>query len=209
MTGRRPFLLLACAAVLLGLTALGLYQQRQDDIDRFVMVAMAQAIVYLISVGLVWNRQTSWRALVAILAVAALLRLPILCAPPYLSSDIYRYVWDGRVEGAGINPYRYIPISPHLDRLRDLQIFPHINRSTYARTIYPPAAEGIFFVVTRISGSLIAMKAAMVVIRSHYHRRPVAIAQTPPACPPDIFSFTLGIRCRSGSLPAAAISTPP
>ena len=166
MTGCRLLSLLACAAVLLGLTAVGLYQQKRDDIDGFVMVALVQAAVYLLSVGLVWNRQTSCRALVVILAVAALVRLPVLCAPPYLSSDIYRYVWDGRVEGAGINPYRYIPVDPHLDRLRDSQIFPRINRSTYAPTIYPPVAEGIFFVVTRISQSLVAMRAAMVVFEA-------------------------------------------
>ncbi len=166
MTRCRLFSLLACAAALLGLTAVGLYQQKRDDIDGFVTVAMAQAVVYLVSVGLVWNRRTSWRALVVILAVAALSRLLVLCAPPYLSSDIYRYVWDGWVEGAGINPYRYVPVDPHLDRLRDSQIFPHINRRTYAPTIYPPVAEGIFFVVTRISQSLVAMKAAMVVFEA-------------------------------------------
>ncbi len=166
MTRCRLFSLLACAAALLGLTAVGLYQQKRDDIDGFVMVALAQAVVYLLSVGLVWNRRASWDALGVILAVAALSRLLVLCAPPYLSSDVYRYVWDGRVEGADINPYRYIPIDPHLSRLRDSQIFPHINRSTYAPTIYPPVAEAIFFVVTRISQSLFAMKAAMVVFEA-------------------------------------------
>jgi alpha-1,6-mannosyltransferase len=162
----RLFSLLACAAALLALTAVGLYQQKRNDIDGFVMVALVQAAVYLLSVGLVWNRRTSWRALVVILAVAALSRLLVLCAPPYLSSDIYRYVWDGRVEGAGINPYRYIPVDPHLDRLRDPQIFPRINRSTYAPTIYPPLAEGIFLAVARISQSLVAMKAAMAVFEA-------------------------------------------
>jgi alpha-1,6-mannosyltransferase len=166
VTRCRLLSLLACAAALLGLTAVGLYQQKRDDIDGFITVALVQAAVYLLSVGLVWNRRTSWRALGVILAVAALLRLLVLCAPPYLSSDIYRYVWDGRVEGAGINPYRYIPVDPHLVRLRDSQIFPRINRSTYAPTIYPPVAEGIFFVVTRISQSLVAMKAAMVVFEA-------------------------------------------
>jgi alpha-1,6-mannosyltransferase len=166
VTGCRLLSLLACAAALFGLTAVGLYQQKRDDIDGFVLVALVQAAVYLLSVGLVWNRRTSRRALAVILAVAALLRLLVLCAPPYLSNDIYRYVWDGRVEGAGINPYRYIPVDPHLDRLRDSQIFPRINRSTYAPTIYPPMAEGIFFVVTRISQSLVAMKAAMVVFEA-------------------------------------------
>ncbi len=162
MTGNRLPALLSCAAALLGLTLLGLARQRRDDIDGFVVIALAQAAVYLLSVALIWNIGRSRRTLTMILAVAALLRLPVLLAPPYLSTDIYRYVWDGRVEAAGINPYRYIPIDPHLERLRDPAIFLRINRNNYAPTIYPPAAEAIFFLVTRLSQSPIAMKAAMV-----------------------------------------------
>jgi alpha-1,6-mannosyltransferase len=97
-----------------------------------------------------------------ILAVAILMRLVALAAPVYLSSDIYRYVWDGRVAGAGINPYRYIPDDPHLAALRDAAIFPDINRADYARTIYPPAAELMFFLATRFGGGILAMKLAMV-----------------------------------------------
>src|SRR5437763_1627343 len=82
-------------------------------------------------------------------AFAAAMRLMALFAPPYLSSDIYRYVWDGRVLAAGINPYRYIPTDPQLDHLRDPAIWPEINRSNYAPTIYPPAAQAIFFAATR------------------------------------------------------------
>ena len=33
----------------------------------------------------------------------------MLLFDPLLSSDIYRYVWDGKVQAAGINPYRYVP----------------------------------------------------------------------------------------------------
>jgi alpha-1,6-mannosyltransferase len=90
------------------------------------------------------------------------MRLAALLAPPYLSDDINRYVWDGRVEGDGINPYRYIPADPHLASLRDETIFPKINRSDYAPTIYPPVAEYIFFIGTRLRASLIAMKATLV-----------------------------------------------
>jgi alpha-1,6-mannosyltransferase len=160
---RRLPALLACAAALLVLNLLGLDQQRHDEIGAFVAVALAQGAIYLLAVWLIWNAAASRRTLVMILAAAALLRLPVLLAPPYLSTDIYRYVWDGRVEAAGINPYRYIPVDPHLAKLRDQRIFPRINRNNYAPTIYPPAAEAIFFLVTRFSQSLFAMKSAMVV----------------------------------------------
>ena len=90
------------------------------------------------------------------------MRAVVVLAPPYLSSDIYRYVWDGRVMAAGINPYRYVPNDPHLAALRDPDIFPEINRGNYARTIYPPAAQAIFFLVTRLGESLTVMKLAMI-----------------------------------------------
>lgn len=101
------------------------------------------------------------RALVLILVVAALLRLMLLLADP-VSTDANRYVWDGRVQGAGINPYNYIPADPALHFLRDDVIFPKINRAAYAPTIYPPLAQIVFFLVTRFSQTLVAMKVAMV-----------------------------------------------
>jgi alpha-1,6-mannosyltransferase len=70
-------------------------------------------------------------------------------------------VWDGRVQAAGINPYRYIPADPALKALRDTTIYPNINRRTYARTIYPPGAQAVFAIVGRISQTVIAMKLAM------------------------------------------------
>ncbi len=103
----------------------------------------------------------SKRALVFILATAALFRLMLLFAAP-VSTDLNRYIWDGRVQSVGINPYLYIPADPALKFLRDGMVFPKINRADYAPTIYPPLAQIVFFLVTRISESLVAMKAAMV-----------------------------------------------
>src|SRR5262249_32396315 len=90
------------------------------------------------------------------------MRIPVILAPPYLSTDVYRYIWDGRVNAAGINPYRYVPLDPQLETLRDDDIFPNINRSDTAGTIYSPLAQTIFFGITRINESVTAMKAAMV-----------------------------------------------
>jgi alpha-1,6-mannosyltransferase len=155
--------LAAIGTMLLVLTGVGLWRQHVYDTDGFTILALVQGAFYLAAVALIWRDGLSRRALIAVLAVAALMRLALLLAPPYLSDDINRYVWDGRVEAAGINPYRYIPADPQLAALRDERIFPHVNRSDYAPTIYPPVAEYIFFLGTRLSESLTAMKATLLV----------------------------------------------
>lgn len=101
-------------------------------------------------------------AVIAILACAALMRLALVFVEPYLSTDIYRYIWDGRVQAAGVNPYRYLPSAPELAPLRDAAIYPNINRAGYAPTIYPPAAQAVFFAITRFGESVVAMKLGLI-----------------------------------------------
>jgi len=153
--------LTAIGALLLALTCAGLWRQHEYDTDGFTVLALVQGALYFAAVALSWRGGLSQRALLAVLALAAVMRLAVLLAPPYLSDDINRYVWDGRVEGAHINPYRYVPADPHLAPLRDETIFPKINRADYAPTIYPPVAEYIFFLGTRVRESLTAMKATL------------------------------------------------
>jgi alpha-1,6-mannosyltransferase len=101
------------------------------------------------------------RVLWLIFSVAILLRAYMLLFDPLLSSDIYRYIWDGRVQAAGINPYRYFPADPALTSLRDATIFPHINRVDTAATIYPPVAQFFFLIVTRFGENVTTMRLAM------------------------------------------------
>lgn len=156
--------LAAVGLALLLMTGLGLFLQQRDAHDAFVALELAQGVLYLLGVWLVLRFGTFRGALLPILAVAALMRLAVVLAPAYLSDDLYRYVWDGRVEAAGINPYRYVPSDTHLAALRDEAIYPKINRRTYAPTIYPPAAEYVFLLASRISESPLGMKAAMVAL---------------------------------------------
>ncbi len=107
------------------------------------------------------ERAPSTAALGIVLGAAVAMRASLLIAQPSLSSDVYRYVWDGRVQAAGINPYRYVPLAPELARLRDSTIFPNINRASYAPTIYPPVAQLIFLAITRFSESVLAMRIGM------------------------------------------------
>ncbi|WP_222871673.1 glycosyltransferase 87 family protein [Nonomuraea sp. PA05] len=88
-----------------------------------------------------------------------------LAAPPSTSTDSFRYVWDGRVQAAGISPYERPPSDPALAGLRDGWLFPagcgglyplpdggctRINRPTEP-TIYPPVAQGYFLLVHWLS----------------------------------------------------------
>jgi len=97
---------------------------------------------------------------------AALLRLAFVLQTPSLSGDVYRYIWDGRVINAGFNPYLHVPADPALTALRDPDQFYLIDKRNYAVTIYPPVAEAIFAVVTRVSAQVPAMKLAMVLFEA-------------------------------------------
>jgi hypothetical protein len=59
-------------------------------------------------------------------------------------------------------PYAHVPADPALAALRDAAIYPRINRADYALTAYPPLAEMVFFLVTRMAETLTAMRLAMV-----------------------------------------------
>jgi alpha-1,6-mannosyltransferase len=100
--------------------------------------------LYLAAAWLVSARVRPTRtALVVVLGFGLLYRALMLPTPVYLSSDLYRYLWDGRVQLAGVNPYRYAPAAPELAHLRDVESHDRINRAT-ARTIYPPGAQWLF-----------------------------------------------------------------
>ncbi len=132
--------------------------------DLVLALLGAATLAYLAAVRLVLRaapRSAGW-----VVAVAVVLRLGLLATPPFMSSDIYRYVWDGRVQAAGINPYFYVPADSALSGLRDGAIYPNINRPDYARTIYPPAAELLFGAVGAVNQSVFATKLMLLVLEA-------------------------------------------
>src|SRR6516162_19855 len=97
-------------------------------------------------------------AVVLILLGGIGMQIAAMSAPPRLSDDLYRYIWDGRVQAAGINPYAHVPAAPELALLRDSAIWPLINRADYAVTIYPPVAQALFLGITRLGETVVVMK---------------------------------------------------
>jgi hypothetical protein len=164
-----PFARLAVSGLVsVGLALLALSYLRDWELEKFVAIFFLLMVVYGYaawrSVKESWDSaKTEHRALVLILLVAVILRGIALFSPQALSTDAFRYVWDGRVQAAGINPYRYIPADPALSALRDDTIYPNINRADYAHTIYPPTAQIAFLAIERVSDSILGVKLAMLV----------------------------------------------
>ena len=80
---------------------------------------------------------------------AVILRLVFLPVTPSLSTDYHRYVWDGRVQQAGVNPYTYRPYEHALDRVR-YSGRALINHEEL-RSIYPPLTQALFLGVAEVS----------------------------------------------------------
>jgi len=93
----------------------------------------------------------------AIIFFAVVFRAIMLPVTPWLSDDIYRYLWDGRVLMHGINPYQWTPNAPELAHLRDAEIFPRVNHPEIG-TIYPPLLQGVFAAGQLLGGKILSLK---------------------------------------------------
>ncbi len=109
--------------------------------DVFPWLQLPMVALWAGSSWWVWRRPGCHPALIVAIAVAC--RLGAASSPPALSSDVYRYPWDGRVQRAGFSPWAHPPAAAQLAPLRDASIHPHINRP-HSPTIYPPGAQWLF-----------------------------------------------------------------
>ncbi|MBI3761240.1 MAG: hypothetical protein HY260_05185 [Chloroflexi bacterium] len=166
---RSNFLLVfvGTASLLPYLAARGLIDLRQNTVG-FEVAFFAAFALYLVAVALILRNPEgeigSWKLALGIFAFALLFRLILLPTTPTLSDDMYRYVWDGRVQAHGLSPYRYPPDAPEVAELRegDRTVWPHINRKD-AVTVYPPGAQMAYAAIWRVVGdSAIGFKTVFV-----------------------------------------------
>lgn len=167
---RRNFLLLVLgsASLLAYLAALGLGDLRKNTIG-FEVAFFGAFGLYFAAAALVVRHPgqpsiSSRGTLSFVFCFALLFRIILLSTRPTLSDDMYRYVWDGRVQANGISPYHYPPDSAEIAHLKtgDRSVWRYINRKS-AVTIYPPGAQIAYAGIWRIAGdSVTGFKAAFV-----------------------------------------------
>ncbi len=138
-----------------------------SGIQFYVIIFLFLSAVYLAGLFLIFKllpAGSASRSLVFIIVLfGVIFRLSLLpTAPSVLSKDMYRYIWDGRVQQNGMNPYTYAPGADELAALRDEGIYPNINRKEYP-TLYPAGAQIFFRLFYALAGdSVIGHKAIMV-----------------------------------------------
>jgi hypothetical protein len=127
----------------------------------FMIWLAVAAIAYLLAMREFFSTPSFPRRAVVIgLVLAAVWHLLFLLKPPGLDDDVRRYVWDGRVQRLGYNPYLVVPSDPALAELHtpETRTLNHPDLPSP----YPPGAQLFFRSVTAIHESVFALKVAFV-----------------------------------------------
>lgn len=146
---QRVTVLLGCISVL-GYAALGYCVER----DAFGILLLCFAATFG-AYALIIRQQAPLKTLIF---WALAFRLVLLASTPALSDDYFRFVWDGRLAAAGMNPYLVLPSAFYstalAQKLHLTELFSHLNSPQYY-SVYPPLNQLIFGVSAWLSnGSL-------------------------------------------------------
>ena len=127
------------------------------------MASLAFAgIVYLLAVREFFRTpRFSRRVVILGLVLAAVWHIEFLRVPPGADDDIHRYVWDGRLQRLGYNPYFVVPSDPAVKQLYTAETR-NLNNPDLPSP-YPPGAQLFFRAVTAIHESTFAFKVAFVI----------------------------------------------
>jgi hypothetical protein len=130
----RWLLLLACLAALGGLIRAAVDPGADTwHIARLPLIGAAW-VVFGVAAWLV--RKIALKPAAGLILAAGIgLQVVAFTAPPAHSSDLYRYMWDGQVQSAGIDPYLYPPSAAGLAHLRNDELWAPYT-STPGHSIY-------------------------------------------------------------------------
>ncbi len=108
-----------------------------------------------------FEQRVSMRVFVIGLVLAAVWHVAFLRLPSGPDDDIHRYVWDGRLQRLGYNPYLVVPSDPSVQQLHTAETRSLNNPDLPSP--YPAGAQLFFRAVTAIQESTFALKVAFVV----------------------------------------------
>lgn len=127
----------------------------------FFAAAGVAAAAYFLILARVWCEPVAApRLLLAAFVFSLAFRVPVAIAPVGADNDMVRYLWDGRLQRLGYNPYVGTPSDPSVAHVHTVET--RRMPSVRARTPYPPGAQLFFRAVVSVRESARAMKLALV-----------------------------------------------
>ena len=148
------------AILLVALTICSRNFSRIGEPSFFIPLALA-SVAYLLAIRELFSTpEFPRRVIIFGLALSALWQIQFLRMPPGLDDDIHRYVWDGRVQRFGYDPYVVVPSDPALAGLHTSET--RTLNNPEVPSPYPAGAQLFFRVVTAIHESIFALKVAFV-----------------------------------------------
>jgi hypothetical protein len=129
---------------------IGHWHTLSGAVPEFIALSLAAGALYVIGVYIVERFILGPSALLVIVLGALFFRLCLLPREPAITSDVYRYQWEGRVERLHINPYIVYPALPALSALEDSRR--PIETGRTVSTCYPPLSEWSFSWVSTVAG---------------------------------------------------------
>lgn len=158
MTGRRDGLLFGLCLALQGCIFAGMALAARSGCSPSILVTALAASFVPYAGALAFSRSLPNRRALDLLAfsTALIFGTALVFAPPLLSDDLYRYLWEGRLWLEGVNPYRIAPSDPALAHLRD-GLWTQINNKPLG-SIYPPLSQLLFVVVQWLGGAVWTLK---------------------------------------------------
>lgn len=141
------------------------WEESRENAGAYTAAVLLALALWAAATACVLRRRPRGLMVLGVVLLAGLgARSALVPHAPDLSGDINRYVWDGRVQAEGINPYRHAPEHPALAALRDDEVYPGINRKP-VNTIYPPVAQGGFLALHLVGARTVeTVKAAFSLI---------------------------------------------
>jgi len=158
----RPRLLLfACCLLLASALLLALTQARLGS-RLFFLFATGLCVSQLLAVIGIRRAEPPRTWLWIAVGVAVACRVPLMVGPVNYDSDMVRYVYDGRVQRFGYNPYAVVPSDPALAHTHTADTARMPSRN--ARTPYPPAAQLFFRLMVTLWESARVMKCVLTLL---------------------------------------------
>jgi hypothetical protein len=161
LSTRPRLLLFACCLLLASALLLALTQARLGS-RLFFLFATGLCVSQLLAVIGIRRAEPPRTWLWIAVGVAVACRVPLMVGPVNYDSDMVRYVYDGRIQGFGYNPYAVVPSDPALAHTHTADTARMPSRN--ARTPYPPAAQLFFRLMVTLWESARVMKSVLTLL---------------------------------------------